>query len=73
MLIVLDSDSEMQDHSQNDLEPVFESHGLGKSERHFIKELILGDEEESKGLADFQWKGLEPAKMFLILYCIDCS
>lgn len=49
--------------SENDLYPEFERHGLNWDDVHFIKELILGDEEEApKG---FVWKGRGPGKDFL--------
>jgi HD superfamily phosphohydrolase len=50
---------------ENDLAPLFESYGLTARERHLIKELILGDEDEATGLPNFKWVGQEPRKMFL--------
>ena len=51
---------------ENKLEDLFESHGLGQSEIHFIQELILGDAEEAHGMQPpFVWKGRGPCKQFL--------
>lgn len=49
---------------QNNLEPLFDAHGLGEAEIHLVKELILGDEEEA--YPGFKWVGpCSPKKAFL--------
>jgi deoxynucleoside triphosphate triphosphohydrolase SAMHD1 len=47
----------------NNLQPVLSRHGIHKPEIHFIKELVLGSEEDAP--LGFQWKGQPPEKAFL--------
>lgn len=47
------------------LEGAFARYGLGEREIQLVKELILGDEEESVGIENFKWIGPSPKKAFM--------